>query len=188
LNLKENRMTNPFREMSCFLLAGGKRNRTEDFLPEGELTRLESGYRRYAAVFEKVTLVLKEDQAKERYLNYPHVCDEKPGWSAMYGIEAALRSSESDTVFIGSSEITDFPLELLVMLVRNYRGESFLGFSAPGSDRSCQPLFGIYNKKLVEKLEASIDHDAAELYRLLAAEGRLIPLPDGASPEQLGLR
>lgn len=182
-------MTNPFREINCFLLAGGKRNQTEDFLPQGELTRLEQGYRHYAAVFEKVTLVLKEDQARERYLNYPHVCDSQPGWNAAYGIQAALRSSDSDTVFIGSSDITDFPLDLLVTLVKNYNGEPFLGFSAPsGASRNCQPLFGIYDRKLVAKLEAAIEQDAAELYRLLEAEGRLIPLPEGASAENLGLR
>jgi molybdopterin-guanine dinucleotide biosynthesis protein A len=182
-------VNNPFREINCFLLAGGKSNRLEDFLPHGELTRLESGYRRYAQLFEKVTLVLKEDQARERYLNYPHVCDTNPGWNAVYGIEAALRNSESETVFIGSSDITEFPLELVLTLVKNYQGESFLGFSAPdGADRNCQPLFGIYNKSLARKLEQGVADDAAELYRVLAAEGRLIPLPDSTSPETLGLR
>ena len=182
-------MNNPFREINCFLLAGGKRNRTEDFQPQGELTRLESGYRRYAQLFEKVTLVLKEDQAREQYLNYPHVCDSQPGWNAVYGIEAALRNSDSETVFIGSSDITEFPLELVVMLVKNYQGEPFLGFSAPeGAARQCQPLFGIYNRKLVRKLEEGVADDAAQLYRVLEAEGRLIPLPESASPEKLGLR
>lgn len=182
-------MTNPFREIGCFLLAGGRRNLSEDFQPKGELTRLESGYRRYAQVFEKVTLVLKEDQARERYLNYPHVCDHNPNWNAVYGIQAALNSAETDTVFIGSSEITDFPLDLLVTLVKNYQGEAFLGFSAPkGALRSCQPLFGLYNKKLAAKLHEAIEKDASELYRLLESEGRLIPLPQGTAPQALDLR
>ncbi len=182
-------MTNPFREIGCFLLAGGRRNQSEDFQPKGELTRLESGYRRYAQVFEKVTLVLKESQARERYLNYPHVCDQNPDWNAAYGIQTALSNADTETIFIGSSEITDFPLDLLVTLVKNYQGEPFLGFSAPfGAARSCQPLFGLYNKRLASKLQAAVEKDASELYRLLESEGRLIPLPQGTTPQDLDLR
>jgi hypothetical protein len=59
------RMANRFTQMDCFILAGGPHNPTKDFEPEGDLTRLENGYRRYAAIFEKVRLVLKPEQATE---------------------------------------------------------------------------------------------------------------------------
>ncbi|MCP4686072.1 MAG: hypothetical protein GY867_11605, partial [bacterium] len=75
-------MDNRFAEMDCFVLAGGRSNPGEDFQPAGDLTRIEKGYRRYAAVFEKVKLVLKKDQATERYLNYPHICDNASDRSA----------------------------------------------------------------------------------------------------------
>ena len=69
-------MNNRFRTMPCYLLAGGRRNLATDFEPVGSLSRLERCYRHYARVFERVTLVLKPDQARERYLNYPYICDD----------------------------------------------------------------------------------------------------------------
>lgn len=180
-------MQNRFREMDCFVLAGGKSNQERDFQPDGDLTRLERGYRRYAAVFERVTLVLKKDQARELYLNYPYVCDESTEHGAVHGIEEALRQSGSDAVFIGSTEIRDFPLELVVELVRNYQGESFLGYQSVHQGVA-QPLFGIYNKKLVESLNEGKAADLTELMQLLARDGKLLPLPDPTLAEQLNLR
>lgn len=176
-----------FQEMDCFVLAGGRSNRAEDFQQHGELTRLERGYRRYAAIFEKVTLVLKSDQARERYLNYPHVCDESPELGVAIGIEAALKNSESDAVFIGSTDIADFPLELLVELVKNYQGDAFLGYQG-ASDGSAQPFFGIYSKKLAPKLNAAMAGNLTALKQMIAQEGRLIPLPTSTLAEQLNLR
>ena len=179
-------MQNRFREMDCFLLAGGKNNQERDFQPDGDLTRLERGYRRYAAVFERVTLVLKKDQAREHYLNYPYVCDESSEHGAVHGIEEALRRSGSDAVFIGSSEITDFPLGLVVDLVNKYQGESFLGYE--GNSQGAQPLFGIYSKKLVEAMNQAGPSDMKDLMQLLSREGKLLPLPDPTMAEQLNIR
>jgi molybdopterin-guanine dinucleotide biosynthesis protein A len=180
-------MGNPYREITCYVLAGGKRNQTEDFQPQGDLTKLENSYRQYARVFEKVLLVLKKSQAREHYLNYPHVCDQQPDWNIVNGVETALDSSDSDTMFIGSSEITDFPPELIVELVKSYQGESFLGYSSR-NDVSCQPLFGIYSKRLVEKLRALHTTDRSVLCQVIKEEGRLIPLPENIGGERIGLR
>ncbi len=184
---REFSVRNRFQTMDCFVLAGGKENRERDFQSDGELTRLERGYRRYAAVFERVTLVLKKEQASGHYLNYPHVCDETSDHGALHGIEAALRGADSDAIFIGSSEITDFPLELLVELVKNYQGEAFLGYQ-DSRQGTAQPLFGIYNKKLAARLNESGTSDMSELTHLLAREGRLLPLPDSTMTEQINLR
>ena len=105
----------------------------------------------------------------------------------MHGIEEALRQSGSDAVFIGSTEIRDFPLELVVELVRNYQGESFLGYQSVHQGVA-QPLFGIYSKKLVESLNEGKAADLTELMQLLARDGKLLPLPDPTLAEQLNLR
>lgn len=173
--------------MDCFVLAGGKGNRERDFQPDGDLTRLERGYRRYAAVFERVTLVLKKEQAREHYLNYPYVCDEAAEHGAFHGIEEALRRCDSEAVFIGSTEISDFPLELLVDLVKNYQGEAFLGYQ-DSRQGAAQPLFGIYSKSLAAKLSEAGALDMHELMQVLAREGRLLPLSDPTLAEQLNLR
>ncbi len=177
-------MRNRFAEMDCFVLAGGRRNLAEDFLPVGDITKLEKGYRRYAAIFEKVILVLKKDQAVERYLNYPHVCDERSEQAAVVGVRTALEQAGSDAVFIGSSEFHDFPLELAVELVNHYNGELFLGYCDREQSGKHQPLFGIFSRKLKDCLSGS---DGPDLLRLLGQVGRLVPLPDEISGERLGL-
>jgi len=180
-------MKNRFAEMDCFVLAGGKSNESEDFQRVGELTRLEKGYRRYAAVFEKVKLVLKKDQATERYLNYPHICDEVSDRDAVIGIKAALEQSDSEAVFIGSSDIVDFPLELAAELVKSYNGELFLGYrDDSGEADSYQPLFGIFSKRLAGHLDSN-GFTLKELSQLLSREGRLVPLPEHVPGVQLGL-
>jgi molybdopterin-guanine dinucleotide biosynthesis protein A len=179
-------MTNRYAEMDCFVLAGGPQNPSRDFEPDGELTRLEKGYRKYAAVFEKVKLVLKREQATERYLNYPHVCDLKDESSAVIGVVTALGQAESDEVFIGSSEITDFPLDLIVDLVDQYDGELFLGYAADSATSRPQPLFGIFSTRLLAHLDQS-DLQASEFLELLDREGRLMPLPPEVSAAQIGL-
>ncbi len=182
------RVENRFTQMDCFVLAGGKSNAAEDFQREGDYTRIEKGYRRYAAVFEKVTLVLKEEQATERYLNYPHICDDEPTHGAVAGIRAALSKSDSEAVFIGSTDITEFPLELAVDLVRRYDGEMFLGYNdhQKGPD-TVQPLFGIYSKKLAARL-LKAGQSTEELAELIRDEGRLMPLPGDTPADQTGLR
>ncbi|MEE8577834.1 MAG: NTP transferase domain-containing protein [candidate division Zixibacteria bacterium] len=181
-------MSNPFREMNCFVLAGGHKDRKRHFEPDGELTHLEKGYRRYAAIFERVTLVLKEEQAREEYLNYPHVCDETEDYSAAHGIETALKNANSEAIFIGSADITDFPLQLAVELVRNYSGENCLAYYVETEDKqSRQPLFGIYSRKLTPRLKAFLKDGKESLADLMAAEGKLLPLPADVPAAAIGL-
>ena len=181
-------MCNRFSEMTCFVLAGGEVNRGKHFESDGDLTYLEKGYRRYAAVFERVELVLKEDQAREKYLNFPHVTDSDPEYSVIHGVEAALRNAATEAVFIGSSEIRDFPLHLAVELVRQYKGEDFLGYRVSSEDNpDHQPLFGIYSRKLMPKLAKAMANGKETLREVMAGEGRLLDLPADIPPSSIGL-
>ncbi len=176
-------MAKPFKQMNCYILAGGEKNRERDFSSQGELTRLETGYRRYAAIFDKVKLVIKEDQAREHYLNYPHVCDASDRRDPVVGLQAALDDTGADAVFIGSTEVTDFPLELPVNLIKNYNGEPFLGYRIPEMDENSQPLFAIYSRKFLSKKflkQILTDSDGKlDIEQLLDSGGKLLPLPDG---------
>jgi len=167
-------MTARLREMCCYILAGGKSNVAQDFVPVGELTRLETGYRRYAALFELVKLVIKEEQAREHYLNYPHVIDSTPTRSAAVGVATALADASSDFVFVGSSDIVDFPLRKAVELIRNYNGEAFLGYASEDGDQR-QFLFGIYNKKALSRLSGAVESGDPDLALLMKDDARLLP-------------
>lgn len=180
-------MTERFAQMNCFVLAGGQKSATH-FQEQGDTTRLEKSYRRYASLFEQVSLVLKKEQARERYLNYPHVCDSLESESILAGVASALENARSEAVFIGSAELSEFPLELIVKLVREYDGESFLGYYDPASgEEKGQPLFGIYHRRLAEKIEKLGEESSEQLARLLAEVGRLVPLPQDVPAASIGI-
>lgn len=170
-------MPQQFRQMSCYLLVGGKSNNSEDFSKQGELTRLENTYRRYAAIFDNVKLVIKAKQAKEHYLNYPHVIDNSDRQHFAVGLETALNDATSDAIFVGSSEVFDFPLELPVHLVKNYNGESYLGFSDEDKSDDKQLLFGIYNRAMLPEILQAAELPAHKCGDLIRSSGRLIPRP-----------
>lgn len=167
-------MSRKFRQMSCYILAGGEENRKKDFEPAGELTRLEKGYRRYAALFEKVKLVIKKDQAHEHYLNYPHILDGNPTRAAVVGLAAALNDSGAEHIFVGNTESADFSLDMAFNLVKEYKGEPFLGYQ---KNDGSQYLFGIYHSTVAPKVKAALERGEHDLGRLLADDARLIPLP-----------
>ena len=172
-----------FKQMSCYILAGGKDNPKDDFLKIGDVTRLEKSFRSYAAVFDQVKLVIKKDQAREKYLNYPHICDEMDQSDSGVGVTAALRDADSEAVFIAASDINDFPLTLLVKLIKNYNGESFMGY-VDKTDKH-QPLFGIYHKNIVEKLNNKLS--LKSLADLPKKDIKLLELPESVSSTCIGL-
>lgn len=173
-----------FKEMSCYILAGGEDNPKDDFLKIGEITRLEKSFRSYAAVFDKVKIVIKNDQAKEKYLNYPHICDEQELKSAAVGVEAALKDANTEAVFIGRSDINEFPLSLLVKLVKSYNGEAFMGYVNKNNNH--QPLFGIYSKELQSKF-GTTDVDKFAFDKVQDENIKLLDLPDDIQAECIGL-
>lgn len=178
-------MDNPFREMTCYLLAGD-RERGDHFATEGDVTRLERSYRRYAKLFERVVLVIKPDQATDWYLNYPHVCDETTDRHPVAGVEAALRSDNSEAVFVGSADIDEFPLDLAVNLVRNYRGEAFLGYRSNDDNSRPQPWFGIYATSLVDHL-GNPEQNGSKIPSIIESKGRLLDLPADVPATAIGL-
>ena len=180
-------MYNRFKEMNCYILARGERNVERDFLAAGEVTRLEKSFRHFASVFERVKLVIKPDQAREGYLNYPHICDILEQRGAVAGVAAALADANSEAVFIGTSDFSDFPLNLLVDLIKAYNGEKFVGYyDGSRSDREPQPLFGIYRKELSDQFGLE-NQPLLSIRDLLVGNVKLIPLPDGIDASCIGI-
>jgi len=181
-------MTDHFARMECYLVANDPAQAPRHFEPCGKTTSLEQGYRRYATLFEQVRLVLNDDQATGRYLNYPHVCESSAQRTAVVSVACALRESASEAIFVGSTAIDQFPYELAVELVRQYDGEPFLGYYKPTEDgQTQQPLFGIYHKRLLQRLSEVNTEDNQALLAVLTREGKLVPLPDQYPGDLIGL-
>ena len=174
--------------MECYILAGGENQQKRYLKKVGEITQLEKSYRKFAAVFDRVKLVIKKEQAKEQFLNYPYVCDKQDTRQPVVGVATALQNANSDAVFIGSADFSEFPLKLLVDLVNNYNGESFLGYCM--DEPACgnyQSWFGIYNKKVLSKLSVT-ELSPDSLKKLLNDDTKLLPLPDNFDASCLGIK
>lgn len=182
-----NRLADRLERIPCYLLSGGEENPRADFQLTDGLTRIEQSYRRYASLFSNVRIVVRPEQAKGWYLNYPHIIDRRAERGALVGIESALLASPHEAVFIGSSRFDRFSLRLATTLVQQYSGEPFLGYGDPTSNPNWQqPLFGIYHTSLAEKIAEAVSKGHTDLRALIDPFARMLPLPKEAA-EELGL-
>lgn len=172
-------MSNRLERMDCYILAGCKAGSERDFERIGDETRLDLSFRNYAEVFDRVKLVLEPREATGRYLNYPHVCDPDSPKGEPGRVKAALKDARSEAIFIGSSEVVDFPAQLLVDLVRQYDGELFLGYrDVSGETVGSAVPFGIFNRRLAEQADYSLS-DLNSVRNPAGEQIRFIPLPEG---------
>ncbi len=171
-------VSNAIEKMSCYILAGSNTVACGDEV-DYDMEKIERGYRKYARIFEDVKLVLTQKQAKEKFLNYPHVCEQEETPLLANSLKAALKDSKTDYIFVGSADITNFSLELPVNLIKEYGGESFMGYDFEDQDGSNKFQFGIYNKKLLSKLLDIKPDDDQSIDSLLLSDGRLLKFPEG---------
>lgn len=182
-----NRLAARLAATPCFILAGGEENPAADFADQNGEARIEQSYRRFAALFSSVRIVIRPEQATGRYLNYPMVIDRRSERGALVGIETALTESTGEAVFIGSSHFDRFPLRLASNLVANYNGEPFFGYGDPSSNPNWQqPLFGIYHQRLAEQITRALSTGERDVRAIIDAGARMLPLPKEAA-EELGL-
>jgi len=175
-----------FKEMDCYLLTGEETRSKHRLTPFDKRAKLELSFRSYAAVFDNVKLVIKKQQAKEEFLNFPHVCEKGEKNQSVVSIAEAVEDAKSEALFIGSTDIYDFPLSLLARLLKSYNGETFLGYASPSDTNSSQPLFGIYNKKFAKNILKKNDEDIT-IEDFLTGDIKLIPLPDDIDSACIGL-
>lgn len=140
-----------YKEMDCFLLTQTTQKQKHTLDKIAQRAMLEQSFRNYAAVFDKVKLVISESQAKEHFLNFPFVSHSKNS-SDEFDLLPLLKNANSEAVFIGHTNLVDFPISILVELIKSYNNEMFLGYKSPST--SSQKLnFGIYNKSIIPTLE-----------------------------------
>jgi molybdopterin-guanine dinucleotide biosynthesis protein A len=181
-------MTDKFARMNCYLIASDGKADTDGSRDGESFKRLEKSYQRYASIFENVSLVLNPELAREGYLDFPHVCKKSKDICPVESVALAIKNANSEAVFIGSADISDFPLELAVKLVREYNGESFLGYRGPSDEnRPTQPLFGIYSKKMAAELTDLDSEDSDRFMQLLGEVGKLMPISDSSAAAQIGI-
>ncbi len=138
-----------YNEMDCYILLPTEPQNSFNTDKINRRQLLESSFRNYAAVFDKVKIVIPDSQAKDHYLNFPHICNPQQT-SSHPDLSAIFYNATSDAIFIGHADMVDFPISLLTNLVKSYNGELFLGYDSNKSQKK-NIQFGIYNKSLIAK-------------------------------------
>ncbi len=162
-----------YKEMSCFLIVP---KQPESIFKTDKIVqraKLEQSFRNYAAVFENVKLVLTHSQAKEHYLNFPHICCTDNSDPTSY-LSRLINYTVSEAVFIGHTDIGDFPISILANLLKAYNGELFMGYKS-NNQQFNQKQFGIYHKNLISTITDS--KEEIELDSLDKNRCRLLPFP-----------
>ena len=133
-----------YKEMNCYIIARPDNKTKKSVSAFDQRAKIEHSFRQYAAVFSKVKLVVEPEQEKDIFLSFPRLIDESQSLKNRISLKKAFADADSDAVFIGTTDINDFPISLLSNLIKKYNGEKFLGYKIGDEDKSGQQLFGIY--------------------------------------------
>ncbi len=160
-----------YNEMNCYVITSADTDivRKTDKIEQKAL--LEQAFRNYAAVFDKVKIVISPSQAKEHYLNFPHLIQEQNS-NQPDSFHSLVKDATSEAIFVGHSDFYDFPISLLANLIKSYNGELFMGYKSK-SLIPTQPLFGIYHSSLFKQPEVIKNIDTMDKKSF-----KLLPLPE----------
>ena len=165
-----------YKEMDCYILMPQQSEPKYTTDKIAQRAQLETSFRNYAAVFDKVKIVIDNSQEKEHFLNFPYVCHSQKSDTEL-NLSTLISDATSDAIFIGHGDLVDFPISILADLLKAYNGEMFMGYKS-AKQNPHQVQFGIYHKSLVSKIskgktDTSLEAVESEAYKLL-------PLPKSA--------
>lgn len=168
-----------YKEMNCYVIARPDNKTKKSVSAFDQRAKIEHSFRQYAAVFSKVKLVVEPEQEKDIFLSFPRLIDESQTAKSRLSLKKAFADADSDAVFIGTTDINDFPISLLSNLVKKYNGEKFLGYKIDDDEKSGQHLFGIYKNSDENHAVDALDFDDADV--------KLLTLPEDIDSSCLSL-
>ncbi len=160
-----------YKEMNCYVIASAETVRLNKMDKIEQKALLEHSFRNYAAVFDKVKIVISKSQAKEHYLNFPYIIQDENS-TEPNSLQSLADDATSEAIFVGHSAFYDFPISLLANLITSYNGELFMGYKSE-NQKPNQPLFGIYHTSLFSQKEKLNSFET-----MIKNSHRLLPLPD----------
>ena len=163
-----------FKEMDCYLFLNDNSPGRFKMDKITQRAKLESSFRNYAAVFEKVKIVINESQIKEHYLNFPYIVH-TDNRNVSLNLSTLLEDATSDAIFVGHTNLVDFPISILANLIKSYNGEMFMGYNSPKHNTDLLP-FGIYHKSIISQQSEPIKIDS-----LKSDSYTLLPIPESGT-------
>ncbi len=153
--------------MAALILAGGENKRIpllKGFLEIGEGRIVEVTIQRLRKVFNRIILSTNTPE-QYCYLGLPMVGDIIQARGPMTGIFSALSLPDVSVVFVTACDMPDINGILSKYIAGRWRSE--YDAVIPVFNNEPQPLFGVYAKSLVRRMEEALHHEKRSLRRFL---------------------
>ena len=154
------------KKITAVILAGGKSSRMKrdkallDF-PEGKL--IERIYGQLSPLFDEIIISVSKKNAK-LFQNYKIVIDDIEDQGPLRGILSGLKASSNEAVFFIATDIPDVNLELLQEII--VFSKDFEIIVPKTSEKHYEPLFAIYNKNVIQKIEKLLNSGIRKIIEL----------------------
>lgn len=149
------------------ILAGGKSSRmnysNKSFLSYGGSSFISIIIETFKKKFEKISIVAN-DFSKYVAFDVEIYGDYYKGIGPIAGIHSAIKSSDSDLFFFVGTDMPFFDIEAIEMIMK-YKNDADVIIAE--DKNGLHPLFGIYNRKILGKIEEEIARGNYKLVDLI---------------------
>ncbi|MEW6002759.1 MAG: molybdenum cofactor guanylyltransferase [Nitrospirota bacterium] len=158
--------------MDALILAGGENKRfplKKSFLEINNKKIIESNVELLGGIFDRV-VISTNDPELYFYLGVQMVGDIVKYKGPMAGIFSALINTEGTEIFVTACDMPFMKAELIKYILFKAKDAEKRDWSAviPIFDKKPQPLFGIYSKGIIGKMEESLRKEKRSLRGLLS--------------------
>lgn len=147
-------------KVCCAITAGGKAIRlngvTKAFIEFGGQKIIDKNLKVLKTIFEDIIIISNNKSEFSEYQEYKIYKDHYKDIGPIAGLHSALKNSKTDAIFLISSDLPYISKEIIILLLENYKKQS-CDILIPKIGNKIEPLFGIYSKNIIEKLESFIE-------------------------------
>jgi molybdenum cofactor guanylyltransferase len=150
----------------AIILSGGKSRRmgtNKALLPISEKPSVERIKDELEKSFQDIILVTNHLEAYQ-FLNIKMVSDRYPGKGPLAGIHAGLIASSNEINLVAACDMPFVSAGLGAILVENLKEYDAV---IPVIEGKQHPLFAVYRRTIIEKIENCLEHDNLRMIHLL---------------------
>ncbi len=146
--------------ISCAIIAGGKAKRynglIKAFIEIDGKKIIDKNLELLKPIFQDIIIISNNPSAFNEYQDISIYSDYYQEIGPLAGLHSALKHCMNPSLFLMSSDLPYISVEIINSLINKY-SQSDCDILVPKIGNKLEPLFGIYNSNIIEKLEAFIE-------------------------------
>jgi len=150
--------------ITCAITAGGKATRmhgkTKAFTLINNERIIDSNLKLLRKYFDEIIIISNKPNEFSEYPNLLIYSDHYLNIGPLAGLHSSIVNTQSDFVFIISSDLPFISEQILIELINN--SQNSFDATIPRIGRNIEPLFGIYNRNILKKLEHHIENEESK--------------------------